>query len=79
MSPRYVHALAAYRRALEQRNRLLKDVRWGQADAASLDAWGAQIVEHGSRLIERRRAFWTSSPPTPPRSTGVLRAARKPS
>lgn len=57
VSPRYIHALAAYRRALEQRNRLLKDVRWGHADAASLDAWSAQIIEHGSRLIERRRAF----------------------
>ena len=57
VSPRYVLALAAYKRALEQRNRLLKDVRWGHTDAASLDAWSAQIVEHGSRLIERRRAF----------------------
>lgn len=57
VSPRYVHALASYRRALEQRNRLLKDVRWGHADAASLDVWSGQIVEHGARLIERRRAF----------------------
>lgn len=57
VSPRYVLALAAYKRALEQRNRLLKDVRWGHADPNSLDAWSAQIVEHGARLIERRRAF----------------------
>jgi DNA replication and repair protein RecF len=57
VSPRYVLALAAYKRALEQRNRLLKDVRWGHAEPASLDAWSAQIVEHGARLIERRRAF----------------------
>ncbi len=57
VSPRYVLALAAYRRALEQRNRLLKDVRWGHADAASLDAWSGQIVEHGARLVERRRAY----------------------
>ena len=57
VSPRYVVALAAYKRALEQRNRLLKDVRWGHADLATLDVWSAQIVEHGSRLIERRRAY----------------------
>ena len=57
VSPRYIHALAAFKRALEQRNRLLKDVRWGHTDAASLDAWTGQIVEHGARLIERRRAF----------------------
>ncbi len=57
VSPRYVVALAAYKRALEQRNRLLKDVRWGHADLSTLDVWSAQIVEHGSRLIERRRAY----------------------
>lgn len=57
VSPRYVLALAAYKRALEQRNRLLKDVRWGHADVASLDAWSAQIVEHGAKIIERRRAY----------------------
>jgi DNA replication and repair protein RecF len=57
VSPRYVLALASYRRALDQRNRLLKDVRWGNTGADSLDAWTAQIVEHGSKLIERRRAY----------------------
>lgn len=57
VSPRYVVALAAYKRALEQRNRLLKDVRWGHADTASLEAWSQNIVEHGSKLIERRRAY----------------------
>jgi DNA replication and repair protein RecF len=64
VSPRYVLALAAYRRALEQRNRLLRDLRWGGGGrwassdgSGSLDAWTAQTVEHGSRLIERRRAY----------------------
>jgi DNA replication and repair protein RecF len=57
VSPRYVLALAAYRRALEQRNRLLKDVRWGHVGVDTLDAWTAQIVEHGSKLVERRRAY----------------------
>ena len=57
VSPRYVLALAQYRRALEQRNRLLKDVRWGAASVESLDAWTAQIVEHGAKLMERRRAY----------------------
>jgi DNA replication and repair protein RecF len=57
VSPRYVLALGSYRRALEQRNRLLKDVRWGNAGTDSLDAWTVQIIEHGSKLIERRRAY----------------------
>lgn len=59
VSPRYILALGAHRRALEQRNRLLKDLRWGSssADPGSLDAWTAQLVEHGSKLIERRRTY----------------------
>ena len=36
VSPRYVLALAAYKRALEQRNRLLKDVKYG---ATELNRW----------------------------------------
>jgi DNA replication and repair protein RecF len=57
VSPRYVLALAVYKRALEQRNRLLKDVRWGHVGVDSLDAWTAQLIEHGAKLIERRRAY----------------------
>jgi DNA replication and repair protein RecF len=59
VSPRYVLALGQYRRALEHRNRLLKDLRFGgsHTDAGSLDAWTAQLVEHGAKLIERRRAY----------------------
>ncbi len=59
-SPRYVHALGSFRKALEQRNRLLRDLRDGRAGAdarESLPAWNAQLVQHGSRLIERRRLF----------------------
>jgi DNA replication and repair protein RecF len=57
VSPRYALALAAYRRALEQRNRLLKDVKYGHTGADSLDAWSDQLIEHGARLIERRRLY----------------------
>lgn len=62
VSPRYALAFGTYRRALEQRNRLLKDMKYGSAAAAyggaeSLEAWTAQLVDHGSRLIERRRAY----------------------
>lgn len=59
-SPRYVHALGAFRKALEQRNRLLRDLRDGRAgaDARSvLPAWNAQLVQHGALLVERRRRF----------------------
>jgi DNA replication and repair protein RecF len=59
-SPRYVHALGSFRKTLEQRNRLLRDLRDGRAgqDArASLPVWNAQLAQHGARLIERRRRF----------------------
>lgn len=65
VSPRYVMAFATYRRALEQRNRLLKEMRMTNGGGISggiadtLDTWSAQIVEHGARLIERRRAYVT--------------------
>jgi DNA replication and repair protein RecF len=59
-SPRYILALAAYRKSLEQRNRLLKDLRDGRASqeaAASLSAWGVQLATHGAQLILKRRDF----------------------
>lgn len=59
-SPRYVHALGSFRKALEQRNRLLRDLRDGRAGSdarSSLPAWNTQLVLHGARLIERRRLF----------------------
>jgi len=57
VSPRYILALGAYKRALEQRNRLLKDVKYGATGIESLDVWTTQIIEHGSKIIERRRAY----------------------
>jgi len=59
-SPRYVLALGAYRKTLEQRNRLLRDLRDGRVPASareSLPAWNESLAQHGARLIERRRLF----------------------
>jgi DNA replication and repair protein RecF len=59
-SPRYVHALAAYRKTLEQRNFLLKEIRERRAQPGSLEtlsAWNLQLANYGSQLIERRRSF----------------------
>ena len=59
-SPRYVLALGAYRKTLEQRNRLLRDLRDGHAPASarqSLPAWNESLTQHGARLVERRRLF----------------------
>ena len=59
LSPRYALALAAYRKALEGRNRLLKDFKHGHGDMASLEAWTGPVVEHGSKLVERRQGWLT--------------------
>ena len=59
-SPRYVHALAAYRKTLEQRNKLLRDIRDSRASFSAFDvipAWNQQLALHGARLVERRRQF----------------------
>ncbi len=59
-SPRYVLALGSYRKTLEQRNRLLRDLRDGHAPGsarASLPAWNESLSQHGARLLERRRLF----------------------
>ena len=58
--PSYCHALACYRKVLEQRNRLLKmtrdrSLRTNVED--TLGAWTEQLVNYGSRLVERRRQF----------------------
>ncbi len=59
-SPRYVLALGSYRKTLEQRNRLLRDLRDGRvpgSSRASLPAWDQGLAHHGARLLERRRLF----------------------
>lgn len=59
-SPRYVLALGSYRKTLEQRNRLLRDLRDGRIPGSardSLPAWNESLAQHGARLIERRRLF----------------------
>jgi DNA replication and repair protein RecF len=59
-SPRYVQALAAFRKSLEQRNFLLKEIRDRRARPGAketLSAWNMQLATHGAVLMERRREF----------------------
>ncbi|GBC95441.1 DNA replication and repair protein RecF [bacterium HR16] len=62
LSPAYARALVGYRRALEQRNRLLKSIREsGGAITPStielLEAWDEQLVRYGSNVIVARERF----------------------
>src|SRR5579871_1425298 len=59
ISPRYVYDLGHYKRVLEQRNRLLKDLRDRPRppQESGLDAWNAQLVHFGAPIFEKRRFY----------------------
>jgi DNA replication and repair protein RecF len=62
LSPAYVRALAGYRRALEQRNRVLRGIResGGTLTPSTIDlleAWDEQLVRYGSSVIVARERF----------------------
>lgn len=59
MSRTYTWALRQYTRVLDQRNRLLKDIRDNQADTENLAPWNAQLAAFGGRLLEMRTRFLT--------------------
>lgn len=59
ISPRYVYDLGHYKRVLEQRNRLLKDLRERPRpiQESGLEAWNDQLVQFGAPIIEKRRFY----------------------
>ncbi|MCS7191033.1 MAG: DNA replication/repair protein RecF [Fimbriimonadales bacterium] len=57
LSHRYLYSLAHYKRALEQRNALLRDYLEGTGTLESLPEWNAQLVKYGGRLFHARRQF----------------------
>jgi len=57
MSRTYQWAWRQYGRVLDQRNRLLKDIRDGLAPASGLPPWDAQLAAFGGRLLEVRLRF----------------------
>lgn len=62
LSPAYARAVAGYRRALEQRNRLLKSIReaGGTLTPSTIDlleAWDEQLVRYGSSMMIARERF----------------------
>lgn len=50
----YCRSLAAYNRALSQRNTLLKRLRDEGGDSGQLTFWDHQLAEHGARVLHRR-------------------------
>ncbi len=54
LKPVYYNSLSRYKKALAQRNFLLKEE---QPDLSTLDIWDEQIAEYGSRIMIYRRSF----------------------
>jgi DNA replication and repair protein RecF len=57
LQPQYCHLLVGYRRVLEQRNRLLKEMDRKYAGDGVLGVLDEQLVRYGSRILERRLRF----------------------
>lgn len=53
----YLRDLTLYQRCLSQRNRLLHDLFFRPELLPSLDVWDEQLVEIGTRIIEKRQMF----------------------
>ncbi|MEW5919536.1 MAG: DNA replication/repair protein RecF [Bacillota bacterium] len=54
LSPVYAADLSAYRRALMQKNRLLKEKKNATGIKELLEPWNRQLIQYGSRIISRR-------------------------
>lgn len=53
----YMHNLAGYEKALEQRNNLLKQLSFNPELKDTLDIWDDQLVSYGKYIIEKRNLF----------------------
>ena len=53
----YMHNLAGYEKALEQRNNLLKQLAVNSELKDTLDIWDEQLVGYGKYIIEKRKLF----------------------
>ena len=59
----YLHNLTMYRKAVDQRNSLLKDLSFGRGDMVMLDVWDEKVVEYGMNVIFSRQRFINSINP----------------
>ena len=53
----YISDLSSYNKVLNQRNKLLKDIYFKPSLEETLDMWDEQLLEHGKRIISKRRVF----------------------
>jgi len=60
LRPQYLQFFSQYRRSLEQRNALLKELRRGHVSSGVLEQWDRSLVEYGSRVVAERIEFLRS-------------------
>lgn len=53
----YANNLVNYNKALDHRNRLLKEINFNPSLKDTLDIWDSQIVRFGNEIINRRKEF----------------------
>lgn len=55
----YVHNLVNYNKIINQRNKLLKDIGFGNERELidTLDIWDMQLADYGAKIITRRNSF----------------------
>ncbi len=59
MKPKYYHILRRYNKVLEQRNNLIKKMRFSPNDSAkeTLFVWNEKLADYGMAIIEYRKDF----------------------
>lgn len=57
LDPVYLNAYVQYKKVLEQRNQLLKDVYYEPSLKETLDVWDSQLIRFGKIIIDRRTEF----------------------
>ncbi len=57
LKPRYYQLMLEYKRALYQRNTLLKDIKLNKRLLHTLPVWNEKIIELGSQIMFERRLF----------------------
>ncbi len=57
MSPKYCFDLGAYKRVLEQRRGLLKELRDRPVADSGLEVWNDQLAHYGAPVVAKRREF----------------------
>ena len=53
----YLNNLSNYNRIVNQRNHLLKEIDYNKSALETLDIWDMQLIQYGSKIIERRQKF----------------------